>query len=215
MNTSTFSARSIVLMVALAFGLGACDYSNQFTGTYNNAPATLSAYSKNISKYCIALSLDSNGAKKSNFISAQAVFDPNDLLATKTFNTKGSQCAANQTEYLVGSRTATVLSTAPVTIIRNVGMYSCQAVYYTQYQYQEKISFELHTIANDQLVGTFEGTGQPDQYVDDAHPTGYGAIYPCRGNGPYPYPYPHPRPGPYPHPYPGPYPHPHPHPRPF
>jgi hypothetical protein len=207
-----------LLAVALAFTVSACNYSNEFTGTYNSAPAKLSAYSKNINTYCVALSLESNGIKKSNFISAQAVFDPNDLLAPKNFNTKGSQCAANQSEYLVGTRSATVLATNQVAQTRSVGAYDCQVVYYKQYQYQEKITFQIQNNADDAIVGTFDGVGQSAQYIDDAHPVGYGPIYQCRPY-PQPYPRPYPGPGPYPRPYPGPgpYPHPvpHPHPRPF
>jgi hypothetical protein len=196
-----------LLVVALAFTLGACEYSNDFTGTYNNVPANLSAYSKNVNKYCVALSLESNGTTKTNFISAQDVFDANDLFASKNFNSKGTECAANQTEYLVGTRTAKVLGTSEVAESRSVGAYDCQTVVYKQYTYQESISFDLKTIADDQAVGSFAGTGVVATNVDRDHVLRYGPIYQCqprpmpyprRG---YPYPYPYPNRG-YPHPYP-------------
>lgn len=189
-----------VLAVALAFTVSACNYSNEFTGTFNGSSAKLTALSKNINKYCVALELTSNLGVKNNFISAQAVFNPNDLFAAKDFNTKGAECSVNQTEYLVGTRTATVLGTSEVSETQSVGAYNCQTVYYKNYTYQEKIAFQLKANADDQTVGTFEGTGLVDNFTDRSRVTRYGNVWMCRAPMPYPYPGPgYPR-GPYPGP---------------
>ena len=198
----------------LGLSLSACNYSNQFQGTFNNTPSTMTAYSSNIDRYCVSLTINANGATKNSFISAQAVFDEKDLLKPMSFNTKGAECGANLDEYLVGTRTTTVVNTTNVTQSESAGVNLCQNVTYRDYHYQENIVLEMRNNVNDQTAGSFSGVGQVAEYVDFDHPVAYGPVYYCGPSNPYPYPYPHPGPGPYPGPYPhpgpGPYPHPHP-----
>lgn len=188
------------MVLAAGFALTACDYSNEFTGSYNNVPATMSAYSKNVNKYCISLNLTANGTQIQSFISAQAVYDANDLFAAKSFNTKGAECSANLSQYLVGTRTTQVLNTFETQTTQNVNQSFCQQVFYKAYDYQDTIHFDIKNNTDDQVVGTFEGKGKRATYTDDSHPTHYGQVYQC---GPiYPQPYPG-YPGNYPPGYPG------------
>ena len=190
-------------VLLLALSLTACNYSNTFEGAYNGTPAKMTAYSKNINRYCIALSLTAGSETKSAFISASDVFDSGDLLKPKSFNSKGTNCSANQDFYLAGVRKTTVLGTSPVTYQSSVNANYCQQVTYNRYTYKEDISFEIKKNANDEVTGKFEGVGQEADFVDRDHPIAYGPIYYC-GNYPYPGPgYPYPGPG-YPYPYPRP-----------
>ena len=188
--------------MGLALALSACNYSNTFTGTFNGAPATMSAYSKNINKYCVALNIKAGTETKSSFISAQSVFDANDLFKPMAFNTKGAPCGANLEEYLVGNRNATVLNISQTTQRENVGVDYCRYTTYNTYQYKEDITFEMKKNATDETVGTFAGVGEIDQYTDFQHPVQYGPIFFCGQMGPYPGPGPYPYPYPYPRPFP-------------
>ncbi len=194
-----------ILPLVFVFVLSACNYSNEFTGSFNGTPATLSAYSKNVNRYCIALNLK-GAVTKSNFISASDVYNSSDIFAAKSFNTEGTQCAANQSEYLVGNRVATVLSTSEVSRVVDVGFYDCQTVYYNAYSYRETINVEFRNKISHATTGSFNGTGLVNTYVDTDRPTRYGRIWMCRN----PYPGPFPGPG-----YPRPFPRPRPGPRPF
>lgn len=187
-----------IITLGLALTLSACNYSNTFKGTYNGAPASMSAYSKNINKYCVALSITAGNETKNSFISAQAVFDPNDFLKPMAFNTKGANCSANLEEYLVGTRNTKVLNIALVSIREQVNFDWCRFTTYNRYTYQEDIAFEVKKNTNDELVGSFVGVGGTGQYTDYDHPVQYGPIYYCGTRpGPYPGPGPWPRPWPY------------------
>ncbi len=189
--------KKIILLLVGSLSLTACNYSNTFTGMYNNSSATLDAYSKNINRYCVALTLRAGNITKSSFISAQAVFDQNDFLKPVQFNTKGAPCSQSLDEYLVGERNTQVYNISVVTESEPYGANYCRLVSYKRYQYQEMISFELKTNSDDQSQGIFKGVGEMSYYVDYVHPVSYGGIYFCNyGNGggfPYPYPYPNPR----------------------
>lgn len=190
--------KKIVMILTLTFTLSACRYSNTFNGTYNGAPASMNAYSKNINKYCISLEIASEGATKNLFISAQSVYDPNDLLKPMMFNTKGANCGLNLSEYLVGNRNTTVTNISYVTERVIVTPSYCQFLTFKNYQYKEEISFELKNNSDDQLVGSFQGIGQVSQYIDRDHPVNSGPIFYCGNPNPYPGPYPYPYPRPFP-----------------
>jgi len=202
------------LSMVLALTLSACKYSNTFTGTYQNEAASMTAYSGNISRYCIALSLSAGAVKKTSSISGSLLFDPNDFLKTTAFNTKGTACDAGLAEYLVGTRSTTVLGVSTVYQEEhdNYNFDFCRSVYYKQYQYKEQVTVDFKNNLDDQLVGSFVGTGEVGEYVDYDHPVNYGPIYYCGPYQPFPPfpPYPHPPYPPYPHPPYPPYP-PHPH----
>ena len=177
--------------------LSACKYSNEFRGSYNGQDATLSAYSKNVNKYCISLDLNSGEQSFKNGIDAGAVYDSGDFNRSKNFNTKGAECSGKYDEYLVGTRSTKILNSYPVSRIENVGIDMCQVVYYQEYLYQDLIQFELKKKSDDSTLGTFKGEGQSERYLDTSRPTGFGPVYFCgpgfpRGGYPYPYPYPFP-----------------------
>ncbi len=198
--------KNLSTVLLLALSLTACKYSNTFEGTYNGNPAKLSAYSKNINRYCVALNLTAGSETKSTFISAQDVFDVNDFLKPKAFNTKDANCGSSNEEYLVGNRSTSIIDTTMVSEIRSVNIDFCQQVTYKRYEYNESVTFEFKNKATDQTTGIFNGTGMIGFYVDRDHPVAFGPVYFCGNN----YPYPGPRPGPYPGPYPGPRPWPYP-----
>jgi hypothetical protein len=225
---------SRILMVAsCAVVLSACEYNESFNGSYNGTPASLTAYSSNINRYCVALNLTAGSVTDKSFISAQAVYDENDPFATKTFNTKGSDCSQNLSEYLIGTRNVQVINTTQVSSINHLNSYQCQVVYYKEYTFIESLNFEIHRNNDDSMVGSFAGSASAETYTDTDRPVSYGQIYQCGviyqpGPQPYPYPqpgYPQPYPNPgypypgypnpgYPHPQPYPYPQPHPYPQP-
>ncbi len=189
--------KQFTFALVLAISLSACQYSNTFKGTFNGAPASMKAYSKNVNKYCVALNITAGNETKSTYISAQSVFDPNDFLKPMSFNTKGAECGVNLDEYLVGTRNTTVMNISLVTKRVQVSFDYCRYNTYKNYRYQEEISFEMKKNSNDETVARFSGLGEIAQYIDEDHPVGYGPIFYC-GNGspypPYPYPYPFPRP---------------------
>ncbi len=174
--------------------LASCRYSNEFTGTYNQQPATLSAFSKNTDKFCIDLTLKSNSETKTSQISARAVYDENDFQRTKSFNTKTEACGSKLPEYLVGSRSTKIVQVATSARQELSGGGLCHLVFYPQYFYQEMIQFEFRNRLTDQTTGSFAGEGIVDSYVDYTRPSGFGPYFPC--NGVYPRPYPgYPNPG--------------------
>lgn len=183
--------KNLALALTLALSLSACKYSNTFTGTLDGAAATMTAYSKNINKYCVALNIEAGSVEKSNYISAQAVFDPNDFLKPMSFNTKGAECGANQDEYLVGSRNTTVMNISYVTMREQVSVDYCRYTTYKNYQYKEEITFEMKNNATDATTGTFSGVGKVSNFTDTAHPTNYGPLFYCGGPRPYPRPFPY------------------------
>ena len=67
--------KNIIFAVVVGLTLSACDYTNEFKGTYNGEPATMSAHSNNINRYCVALNITAGANTKSSYISAQSVFD--------------------------------------------------------------------------------------------------------------------------------------------
>ncbi len=193
--------KKLTSVLLLALSLTACKYSNTFEGTYNGNPASMTAYSKNINRYCVALNMKSGSETKSTYISAQDVFDSNDFLKPMSFNTKNANCGSDNEEYLVGNRKTTVLGESLVTFQSSVNVNYCQQVTYKRYEYKEDVTFEFKKKSNDELTGTFSGIGLIDYFTDTNHPVAYGPIYFC-GNG-YPGGYPYPGPGfPYPRPFP-------------
>ncbi len=171
-------------VLSLTLALSACRYSNEFSGTFNGEAAKLTALSNNTDKYCIALSLVTPETTRKNFISAQSVFDENSLTEPKSFNTKGTPCNANMSEYLAGTRTSQILGKNVVMDTQIVSFNLCRTVYYTQYLYQDALQFEIRSNADDQLVGTFTGKGLQDSYTDYAHPSNYSAPYICGNTHP-------------------------------
>jgi hypothetical protein len=178
--------KKIVTFALLALTLTACNYSNTFQGTYNDSPASMTAYSRNINRYCIALNLTSGAMKKSSYISASLLFDPNDFLRPTVFNSKGSNCGAGLSEYLEGARSTQVLGTSIVYRSENYGFDYCRYVYYQQYRYKEEVRIHFKNNSDDQLVGSFVGMGEVSEYVDFDHPVNYGPIYYCGPYRPYP-----------------------------
>lgn len=195
MKLKSLNALSLVTLVLIST---ACRYSNEFSGTFNQKPATLTAFSKNTDKYCIALNLTNGTETRQSYISAKSVFDDSDLTRPKLFNTKNEPCSANLEEYLVGLRTTKILGTSVTARNEILSGYLCQMVYYTQYTYADEIQFDFKNKLSDEITGSFSGTGQAQLYIDYSRPVGYGPVYRCSGN----YPYPGPFPGPYPRPFP-------------
>ena len=198
--------KQITIALTLALSLSACNYDNTFNGTFNGAPASMKAHSGNIDRYCVALAITAGSLAKNSFISAQSVFDPNDVLKPMSFNTKGAPCGVNLDEYLVGNRNTTVISISNVTERQQVDMNYCQNVTYKDYQYKEDISFEMKNNSTDETTGVFTGVGEVTDFIDYDHPVSTGSIYYCGQPGHH---YPYPNPYPYPYPHPNPYPHPH------
>jgi hypothetical protein len=193
--------KKLLIALSLSLSLSSCKYSNTFQGTYNDSPASMTAYSRNINRYCVALNLTAGDQTKKSYISSKYLFDPNDFLKPTSFNSKGDQCQTNLDEYLVGTRNTTVLGDALVYREENVNYNYCQSVFYKQYQYKEDVKIDFKKTADDQLVGTFVGVGNVDYYIDYGHPVAYGPIYYCGPIRPRPYPHPYPYPDPDPHPH--------------
>jgi hypothetical protein len=185
-----------ILLLSLTLAVSACRYSNTFNGTFNQNPATLTAFSKNTDKYCISLNLTSGSETRKSFISANPVFDSTDLTRTKFFNTKNEPCSANLDEYLVGNRSTKIVGTSMTSRTESLNSFLCQIVYYTVYAYTDLIQFEFKNKLSDLSTGTFTGTGGMETYTDFRRPVSYGPVYRCNGANPYPNPYP------YPYPYP-------------
>ena len=184
---------NLILLFALPLTLNACRYSNEFNGKFNETPATLSAFSKNTEKYCIALNLTAGTETRKSYISANSVFDARDLTRTKAFNTKNEPCSANLDEYLVGTRSTKVTSTRMVSRIENLNSFLCQVVYYNEYGYTDEIQFDFRNKLSDLPTGNFSGTGMVQFYTDFSRPMNVGPVFRCNGNTwPYPYPYPYP-----------------------
>ncbi|MBU6154173.1 MAG: hypothetical protein KGP28_07710 [Bdellovibrionales bacterium] len=183
-----------LLLVALTLVLNACRYSNEFTGKFGETAATLTAFSKNTDKYCIALKLTAGAETRRSFISASSVFDASDLTRTKAFNTKNEPCSANLDEYLVGTRSTKVTGTRIISRMENLNSFLCQVVYYNEYGYTDEIQFDFRNKLSDLATGTFSGAGQVQYYVDFSRPINFGPVFRCNGNNwpypPYPYPYP-------------------------
>ena len=168
--------------------LSACRYSDEFTGTYNQKPATLEAFSKNIEKDCISLTLKSDSETRASAIDASSVFDATDPLLGKAFNTKNQNCSARMGDYLVGTRSTKIINTSMNGREVLVGGNLCQVIYYPHYLYQDTIQFEFRNALTDQTTGAFSGSGQINAYSDWSRPSGYGPIYPCNGGFPRPFP---------------------------
>jgi hypothetical protein len=187
------------LLASFTLLFSACKYQNEFQGTWNGQTATLSAYSKNVDKFCVSLTLTSGSEVRKNAIRAGEVYDSGDFTRTKTFNTKGTACAGEFNEYLTGSRSTRILSTRPVSRMENRGIDFCQVVYYNEYLYQDDLRFEVKKASDDSVVGTFNGSGETESYVDYSRPAGYGPIFFCDNGFPRPgFPYPFPRNYPFP-----------------
>jgi hypothetical protein len=183
--------KNTLFALAIGLSLSACNYSNEFTGTFNNAPATMSASSKNINRYCVALNITAGNLTKSSYISAQAVFDVNDFLKPMSFNTKGAECGANLTEYLEGTRNTTVMNISTVMEREQINYNWCRMTTYKDYNYKEEITFDVKNNSDDVTTGSFTGVGEVADYIDRDHPVSYGPEYFCGTvTQPYP-PYPH------------------------
>jgi hypothetical protein len=182
---------NLLLLLGLPLLLNACRYSDEFAGTFNNTPATLSAYSKNTDKYCIALNLTAGTETRKSFISAKSAFDERDLTKPKSFNTKNEPCSANLDEYLIGVRSSKIVGTSMVTRVENLNPYLCQMVYYNQFAYTDQVQIDFRNKLSDQSTGNFSGTGQVQSYTDFSRPLSYGPVFRCNG-GQFPYPYPYP-----------------------
>jgi len=196
--------KKLSIALSLALVLSACNYDNTFNGTFNGAPASLKALSKNINRYCVALTITAGSEVRNSYISAQSVFDASDVLKPMSFNTKGAECGANLDEYLVGNRNTTVMNISYINVREPVGVDYCRYTTYKNYQYKEEISFEMKKNATDESTGTFSGVGQVSELVDYDHPVSSGPIFYCGQPHPIPgpnYPYPHPMPHPGPHPH--------------
>jgi len=167
-----------VIVFGLCLSLSACEYSNTFQGTFNNIPATMIAYSKNTNRYCIALTLTAADVSKSSFVSAQDVYDANDLFKPVDFDTKNTPCSENLSEYLVGTRSTEILSKREISKCQQLGAHAGRMVYYNEYNYQEHLTFTLKSVADDQVLGTFIGTGKLSLFEDTDHPTRHGPIVP-------------------------------------
>jgi hypothetical protein len=183
---------NLFFLLSLPLILNACRYSNEFTGVFNQKPAKLSAFSKNTQKYCISLTLTAESETRKSFISANSVFDANDLTRTMTFNTKDEPCSANLSEYLVGSRSTKIVGTSIFSRVENLNSFLCQVVYYNQYSYMDEIQFEFRNKLSDSPTGSFAGTGQVQPYVEFDRPIAYGPVFACNGTN-WPIPYPRPR----------------------
>ena len=171
--------KSIAALLLLS--ASACQYSEDFTGTFNQKPATLNAYSRNIEKDCIRLTLKSDAETLTSAIGADAVFDENDPTRGKSFNTKGSPCGSKLNEYLVGTRSTKIINVVMNARETMIGNNLCQRIYYTQYFYQDTIQFEFRNNLSDLTTGSFVGTGQVSSYTDFNHPNGYSGVYFCNG----------------------------------
>jgi hypothetical protein len=169
--------------------LAACQYSNEFHGTFNQEAAVLKAFSKNTDRYCIALTLTSNAEVRTSSISAHSVFDPNDFSRPKSFNTKNEPCTQNLPEYLVGTRSSQVIGTSLSIHPEALGGNLCHDVFYSQYRYQDQIELEFKNELSDLTTGKFTGTGEIQTYTDFSRPVNFGPIYRC--NSGYPHPFPH------------------------
>ena len=167
-----------VILLTLCLSLSACEYSNMFQGTFNGAPATINAFSKNTNKYCVALTLTAGSVSKNSFISAQDVYDQDDLFKAIDFNTKSAPCSENLNEYLVGTRSAEILSKKEISKCQQLGAHLGRVVYYNEYNYQDHLTFTMKKLNDDQVVGTFTGVGKPSLFVDTDHPTSHGPIVP-------------------------------------
>jgi hypothetical protein len=184
-----------LFLIAPLLLLGACQYQNEFSGTYNQLPAKMSAYSKNTEKFCIELNLKSSQESKQALISARSVFDERDFSRPVSFNTKNENCGSHLPEYIQGTRTTKVLQTRPHNRREMMGGNYCQWVTYQEYLYQDEIQMEFRNRLSDQTVGAFQGTGQMESYVDLSRVVAYGPMMPCYyGPGPFPGgPFPFPR----------------------
>jgi len=163
----------------LIFSLSACDYSNEFNGTFNGVPALMNAYSKNVNNYCVALTITAGVETKATYINAQSVYNANDLFEPVEFNTKGSLCGANLSEYLVGIRNTKILRVSKISQLDNVDNDYCRFITYNQYQYEEFISLEFKNNLNDQSTGKFSGLGQEKIFVDYDHPVSFSPHFLC------------------------------------
>ncbi|NDF15034.1 hypothetical protein EB061_06890 [bacterium] len=176
-----------LILIAPFLLLSACRYENEFTGTYNQQPAKMSAFSKNTEKYCIELNVKGNAGTRQAFIGARSVFDERDFSRPVSFNTKGESCGANLPEYLVGSRNTKIQTSRPFTRNEVVAGVFCQWVTYQEFLYNDDIQLEFRNRLSDQTVAVFQGTGRLESFVDFARPVSYGPMYPCSyGPGPFP-----------------------------
>jgi len=176
------------LILTTLLSLSSCRYSDEFTGTYNQKAATLGAFSKNIEKDCITLTLKSELETRVSAIDADSVFDWNDPLHGKAFNTKNEKCSSKLAEYLVGTRSTKIINTSLNGREVPVGGNLCQIIYYPHYLYQDTIQFEFRNTLSDQTTGAFSGSGHINGYTDWRRPSGYGPIFPCNGGFPRPFP---------------------------
>lgn len=162
-------SQSILFLVAL-LGLNACKYSNLFEGQFTGADgkvveASVSAYSKNINKYCLHLEM-TGGMQLSTGIGSSEVFNKNDLLAPKAFNTKNSTCNYGEGTYLSGKRTTEVVGKGADETLENCGFEWCQYVTYETVKYIESVEFKIHDANTDAVKGTFQGKGQQGSYTN-------------------------------------------------
>lgn len=174
----------LILVTSLLL-LGACQYENEFSGTYNQTPAKMSAYSKNTEKFCIELNLTNGTETKQAFVSARSVFDPRDFSRPVNFNTKGEGCGSHLPEYILGTRSTKIMQTRPYSRREMVGGNYCQWVTYQEYLHTDQIQMEFRNRLSDQTVGSFQGSGRMESYVDLSRGIAYGPVMPCN-YGPYP-----------------------------
>jgi hypothetical protein len=158
------------LALVMLLAATGCKYSNLFEGTYVGADgktveASVSAYSKNINKYCLHVEM-TGGPALSTGIGSSEVFNKNDLLAPKAFNTKESTCNYGTGTYLSGKRTTAVTGKGSEETEENCSIDWCQSVRYETVQYIESIEMKIHDIKTDAVTGTFTGKGQPGEYTN-------------------------------------------------
>lgn len=183
--------KTTFLALAAVLAVSGCKYDNTFTGTYTDAATntastgiSLDAYSKNVNKYCVKLTLNTP-QKWVTGISASEVIDSNDVLASKSFNTRESNCNPDETTYLVGSRSTQVLSTHQVYELQRCSFNYCDRVAYKRYDYVENIQFNVIDSRTGATKGSFQGTGEPSAFIDDSRIVNHtGCVIYCPQSGP-------------------------------
>jgi hypothetical protein len=179
---------SFLATLTLLFTVTGCRYSNTFNGSFQDlsgvtptsSTATLSAFSKNINKFCIDLTLEHDGQTFATAIHASEVFDQNDPLASKAFNTKGSDCNPNADTFISGQRNVKIVSSYSIYEQVACTPERCAQVVYPVYRYQESIQMNVVQSKDDKMVGKFEGSASDQNYIDHDHPISRTPCYlPC------------------------------------
>jgi hypothetical protein len=170
---------NIVLLASLCLSVSACRYSAEFKGKLNGKDATVTAFSRNIDKRCVALSFDSSTGLETQYIDACSAFNPTNPAATKNFNTKNADCNLNQTQYLEGTRSTVIVATSSIKGVEQVDAFFCQTVFYKEYTYQDKVTFDVKSKSNDEVLANFSGLSKKATYIDYDNATLVGDRWMC------------------------------------